>query len=54
MKYYKNRREQHIDVVDFSKDTKSFNKMEFLEGIKREARWRQIGIALGGEGWHKK
>jgi len=53
VKYFKNRREQHIDIVDFGKDTKKFTKMEFSENHKREPRWRQIGIALGGEGWRK-
>jgi len=54
VKYYKNRREQHIDIVDFGKDTKNFTKMEFSDNRKRAHRWSQISIALGGEGWHKK
>jgi len=54
VKYYKNRRQQHIDVVSYGIDTKNFNKIEFLDGYKKPPRWRQISIALGGEGWHKK
>lgn len=44
MKYFKNRREQHIDIVLEQKDRKNFYKTEMLQE-KEQSRWRQIDYA---------
>jgi len=54
MKYYKNRRINHEILVIQEKETKIFDKIAFKEKYKHVPRWRNIGISIGGYGWHSK